>query len=330
MSLLPPDPVFCFKEDMGYIHSLSFWVRSKEFVSHILAATEKGTVYFWDLETNRLQHKQEMGKSIQTIHSVDFNIITQEKSGSINLWSVEGSSYEVIKNTECSSGYCKSIIVNQFLIVSKENGSVEILDVNSLAKINELEPDREALGHVMALEKVILDNKFFVMAGYETGWAWELGFVGLRTSGSMNGPFSVSKCLGTGKNNLGQLCGQAEGETARPLRPLAELSFSCILRCSENYQRIPSRPLRTKPSSAWLGRNQCRRKILPFKLQNHTASCKTLTGLLFSNIGKKQLPGGNGNEAPLPERTRQRFLPRAGSPAGDRPCGEDEVPGRED
>lgn len=52
MAILPPDPIFCFKGDMGHIHSLCFPVKNDNYCSQILSATEKGIVYFWDLEVS--------------------------------------------------------------------------------------------------------------------------------------------------------------------------------------------------------------------------------------------------------------------------------------
>ncbi|CAH1165763.1 unnamed protein product [Phyllotreta striolata] len=169
MAILPPDPVYCFREDMGHIHSLSFCVRSSNFVSHILAGTEKGTVYFWDLETNRLQHKQEMGKSIQALHSFDFKIVTQEKEGCLKLWSVRKSSYEPEKTLTCGAGFGKSILVEEALVVPQENGRVDVVDVKTFETIRSLAPDRENLGKIMALEEVTIGSSCCIMAGYETG-----------------------------------------------------------------------------------------------------------------------------------------------------------------
>uniref|UniRef100_A0A6P7F9J6 Guanine nucleotide-binding protein subunit beta-like protein 1 isoform X1 n=2 Tax=Diabrotica virgifera virgifera TaxID=50390 RepID=A0A6P7F9J6_DIAVI len=169
MAVLPPDPVFCYKEDMGQIHSLNFCVRGENFVSHLLAGTEKGGVYFWDLETNRLHHKQAMGKSIQAIHTFDYKVLTQEKEGSVKLWSVRKSSYEVEKETTCGIGFCKSILINEALIVPQENSCVDVLQVTDLTKIKQLNPGRENLGQVMALQKVTIGNSCCVMAAYETG-----------------------------------------------------------------------------------------------------------------------------------------------------------------
>lgn len=62
MAVLPPDPVYCLKSDMDYIHSLCFPVHNENYSSTLLAATENGFVYFWDLEVylNLLPYKSEM------------------------------------------------------------------------------------------------------------------------------------------------------------------------------------------------------------------------------------------------------------------------------
>lgn len=169
MSILPPDPVYSFKKDMGHIHCLNFCVRGENFVSQLLAGTEKGTVYFWDLESNRLQLKQEMGKSIQSLHSFDYKIITQEKEGSVKLWSVKKSSYQIESQATCGLSFCKSILINEKLLVPQEQGCVDILNMNDLTKINQLNPERENLGSIMALQEVNLGSNSCVMAGYETG-----------------------------------------------------------------------------------------------------------------------------------------------------------------
>ena len=52
MAVLPPDPVFCLKSDMDHIHSLCFPTTNENYTSRLLAATENGFVYFWDLEVS--------------------------------------------------------------------------------------------------------------------------------------------------------------------------------------------------------------------------------------------------------------------------------------
>lgn len=185
MAVLPPDPVFCFKSDMGHIHSICFSIKSDNYISHILAATEKGIVYFWDLETNRLQHKQEMGESIQAIHCFEDVIITQEKSGILKMWSSDTGAYEITETYECAGGFCKSIVIKDTLVVPQNNGTLDILDIRtdlrSFKKQKHLVPDKECLGNMMALEKCRIKGDFYIIGGYETGdvilWSSDTGEV---------------------------------------------------------------------------------------------------------------------------------------------------------
>lgn len=50
--ILPPDPLFCFRENMGPVHALCFPQRNPDYSDILLAGTEKGDVYFWDLEAS--------------------------------------------------------------------------------------------------------------------------------------------------------------------------------------------------------------------------------------------------------------------------------------
>lgn len=183
MAVLPPDPVFCFKSDMGPIHSICYSVKSDNYISHILAATEKGIVYFWDLETNRLQYKQKMGESIQAIHSYEDVIITQEKCGNVKMWASGNGAYEITDNYECAVGFCKSIVIKDTLVVHQENGTLDILDIRTALKTFKLQkhlvPEKEYVGNMMALEKIFFNGKYYLMAGYETGdvflWSFDTG-----------------------------------------------------------------------------------------------------------------------------------------------------------
>lgn len=179
MAVLPPDPVFCFKSDMGHIHSICYSIKSDNYISHILAATEKGTVYFWDLETNRLQYKQEMGESIQAIHCFEDVIITQEKCGIVKMWASVTGAYEITETYECAGGFCKSIVIKDTLVVHQENGTLDILDIRTFKMKKHLVPEKECIGNIMALEKTIVKGNIYLIGGYEAGdvvlWSFDTG-----------------------------------------------------------------------------------------------------------------------------------------------------------
>ncbi|KAF5286573.1 hypothetical protein FQA39_LY16256 [Lamprigera yunnana] len=169
MALLPPDPLFCLKSDMGHIHNICF-VSDETSTTHLLVATEEGHVYLWDLKTNRVVSKQKLGISIQTIHCIDTYLITQEKSGLVSLWDMQDKvNYLLLKKYQCNGGYCRSIIIKQILILPHINSALNGINCKTLEKAITFTPSQEKLGQVMCLEKVEMHNNLYVLAGYETG-----------------------------------------------------------------------------------------------------------------------------------------------------------------
>lgn len=126
--------------------------------------------YLLYFQTNRLQHKQIMGESIQAVHSFENDLITQEKIGSVKLWSIENNSgYELSKSYTCRGGYCRSILLNDSLIVPQEDSTLDIIDIKTMSKITALIPHKPKLGNVMCIQKVELAGKVYILGGYETG-----------------------------------------------------------------------------------------------------------------------------------------------------------------
>lgn len=169
MALLPPDPLFCLKSNMGHVHNICF-ISNETTTTHLLAATEEGFVYLWDLKTNRVKSKQKLGTAIQTIHYFDSHLITQEKSGLVQLWDINHeANYIAVKKYECSGGYCRSIIVNNILILPHTDSALVGIDKKTLQKNFTFIPEQTKLGYVMCLEAVRIANNEHVLAGYETG-----------------------------------------------------------------------------------------------------------------------------------------------------------------
>lgn len=110
-----------------------------------------------------------MGKSIQAVHSFDDNIITQEKSGLVKLWSIKKSSYKSLSSYQAGGGFCKSIVLSNSLIVPQEEGTIDVLDITSLSKVQRLAPNREKLGMVMCLKEIEIGGNLCLLSGYESG-----------------------------------------------------------------------------------------------------------------------------------------------------------------
>lgn len=169
MALLPPDPLFILRSDMGHIHNLEF-MFSRNNATHLLAATEEGYIYFWNLQTNRVTYKQRLGIAIQAIHYMSPYIITQEKSGDVKLWHVETNfTCTLLKEYHCEGGYCRSIIINSCLILPEVNSKVGSIDFQTFRTVTIYVPTKEKLGNTMALEKADIGGTICVLAGYESG-----------------------------------------------------------------------------------------------------------------------------------------------------------------
>lgn len=115
-----------------------------------------------------MKYKQSMGESLQVVHSIDQSIVTQEKSGILKVWNVSESQYENVCSYECYGGYCKSLILNENLVVPQSIGKLDIIDIN-MKKISTLDPIDDRLGNCMCLEKATINGVTHVLAGYETG-----------------------------------------------------------------------------------------------------------------------------------------------------------------
>lgn len=48
MAVLPPDPIFCLRNNMEHVHNMCF-DNETEYSENLYASTESGFVYVWDL-----------------------------------------------------------------------------------------------------------------------------------------------------------------------------------------------------------------------------------------------------------------------------------------
>lgn len=117
-----------------------------------------------------MRHKQEMGKSIQAIHSINDKLITQEKEGFVKLWELQNeTSYHLSKSYNYYGGYCKSLLLDGTLIVPQDNGQLDIVDFNTMECVRKFKTSKTNLGNVMCLQKVEINNSVYVLAGFEAG-----------------------------------------------------------------------------------------------------------------------------------------------------------------
>lgn len=177
MSVLPPDPVFVFRHpQLEAINSLNFYKNEK-----LLAGSLKGNLQIWDLQTNRCTSSFEVGSEpVTALHHTDSNLITQEKGGTLKLWSKTNSAYVLEKTIETNHiAFCHSDYINgdETLVYPQNENSIGVLHINDWEKRALIVPDEyHNLGQLCCLKKFNLRGEDMVMAGYESGdfLTWDL------------------------------------------------------------------------------------------------------------------------------------------------------------
>ncbi|XP_078033970.1 guanine nucleotide-binding protein subunit beta-like protein 1 [Augochlora pura] len=170
MALLPPDPIYLFRSDMGSIHSILFQITPH--VELLYAGTGKGNVHIWNLETNRqlsqIRSGQESCLSLQSLDGE--NLFVQHKCGLINAYKRTESNWNKYKSIDIDFyHYCRfqTFSQNELFVPLKES-KVGILSTNTFSMELELSPPNiEKLGEVMVIKP--LNNQQLVLVGYECG-----------------------------------------------------------------------------------------------------------------------------------------------------------------
>ncbi|SPP74969.1 guanine nucleotide-binding protein subunit beta-like protein 1 [Drosophila guanche] len=178
MAVLPPDPVFSLRSpDMGAVNSVCFQENER-----LLAGTLKGSVFLWDLQTNRSALHFEVGSDpITSLHHTSDRLVTQEKGGTVTMFSIGNSSYvkehSIVGN---HLGFCRSALYmntsntnEQLLFYPCEESSIGVLHVtDSTAPTQMLVPDDPQLpklGAVTCFKPFDCASSLFLLAGYESG-----------------------------------------------------------------------------------------------------------------------------------------------------------------
>ncbi|XP_017757972.1 PREDICTED: guanine nucleotide-binding protein subunit beta-like protein 1 [Eufriesea mexicana] len=169
MAILPPDPKYLFRGEMGCIHCILFQITSN--IEHLYAGTAKGNVHIWDLNTNRelcrITSEQDSCLNLQSLNN---NLFVQHKSGLIKVYKKTESQWTMHKFINIDFyHYCRFQVFseNEICLPLKES-SVGILSTNNFnieLKLNS--PDFKNLGEVMTIKP--LKNEKLVLVGYEAG-----------------------------------------------------------------------------------------------------------------------------------------------------------------
>lgn len=185
MAVLPPDPVFTLRcPEMGAVNSLCFHQNER-----LLAGTIKGSVFLWDLQTNRSLLHFSIGKEpITSLHHTEDMLISQEKGGLVTLWSMNNSGYKRHFTVNGNYvGYCRTALHSNsnaeddhLLFYPCEENSIGVLHVNDVENPSQiLVPDDTQLpklGTLTCFKPFESASQLFVLAGYESGHflTWDL------------------------------------------------------------------------------------------------------------------------------------------------------------
>lgn len=205
MAVLPPDPVFSLRcPEMGAVNSLCFHESER-----LLAGTLKGKVFLWDLQvretititttketiktfplqTNRSALHFEVGSDpITNLHHTKEHLVTQEKGGTITVYSISNSSYVKERSIPGNHlGYCRTALhINpnnsneQLLFYPCEEAAIGVLHVTDPAAPTQMlvpdDPQLPKLGSVTCFKPFECASQLFLLAGYESGHflTWDL------------------------------------------------------------------------------------------------------------------------------------------------------------
>ncbi|XP_063993888.1 guanine nucleotide-binding protein subunit beta-like protein 1 [Diachasmimorpha longicaudata] len=177
MAILPPDPIYVFRGDMGPVHSLLF--RISPYIEHLYAGTESGNVHIWDLKKHRQASKLKINDTNKeqclSLHTLgDEYLIVQRKGGGVDLWSADGSNWIFEKRIDTEyHGFCRSQILSEDLVLLPlPSSNVGVYSLKSNSIVNKLDPSQistsKPLGEVMAIKNCGLQNNIILVA-YESG-----------------------------------------------------------------------------------------------------------------------------------------------------------------
>ncbi|XP_004925481.1 guanine nucleotide-binding protein subunit beta-like protein 1 [Bombyx mori] len=182
MALLPPDPVYTIRNvDNVPVYSLAFSFLPGG-LERLLAGSKNGYVYAYNLQTNRVQQKIQVGQApiLHLIHT-DSHLITQEKGGKLKVFELTNSGYEEDAVIEVDYlGFCRFEANTKLasLYVPEKDYKINIYNFNG-EKLGSLEYDDASvkLGDVMCLKFIEFPcDRPCLLAGYEAGWLvlWDL------------------------------------------------------------------------------------------------------------------------------------------------------------
>ncbi|XP_059057579.1 guanine nucleotide-binding protein subunit beta-like protein 1 [Achroia grisella] len=182
MALLPPDPVYTIRNvDNVPVYSLAFSFLPGG-LERLLAGSKNGYVYAYNLQTNRVQQKIQVGQApiLHIIHT-NTHLITQEKGGKYKIFALTNSGYqeEAVIDTDYP-GFCRFEANTKLetLFVPDRESKIYIYNFSG-EKTGSLEPGLSLpkLGDPMCMKYIEFPcDRPCLVVGYEAGWIllWDL------------------------------------------------------------------------------------------------------------------------------------------------------------
>ncbi|KAL0830802.1 hypothetical protein ABMA28_002920 [Loxostege sticticalis] len=182
MALLPPDPVYTIRNvDNVPVYSLAFSFLPGG-LERLLAGSKNGYVYAYNLQTNRVQQKIQVGQA-PILHIVHTNshLITQEKGGKYKVFELTNSGYQEEAKIDIDyPGFCRFETNTKLetIYVPDKESKIHIYNFSG-EKQGCLEPESATpkLGDPMCLKYIEFPcDRPCLLVGYEAGWLllWDL------------------------------------------------------------------------------------------------------------------------------------------------------------
>ncbi|XP_038214096.1 guanine nucleotide-binding protein subunit beta-like protein 1 [Zerene cesonia] len=182
MALLPPDPVYTIRNvDNLPVYSLAFNFLPGG-LERLLAGSKNGYVYAYNLQTNRVQQKIQVGQApiLHLLHTDD-QLITQEKGGKYKIFNLTNTGYKEAYNIDIDyPGFCRFEANTKLKVLYVPDMESKIYIYNFTGeKIGCLQPETQdpKLGDPMCMKYIELaSDKAHLLVGYEAGWLllWDL------------------------------------------------------------------------------------------------------------------------------------------------------------
>jgi WD40 repeat protein len=171
MALKPPYAEYVLREERT-VHSLLF------LEDRLLAGTEDGHISEWNLTTFR-KEKTVLYAGTSACMALKFlnnTLVTQDRKGHINLWTPQESTWNVSEFVHLDyCGFSKIDVAENLggiVACPKKKSVVEIYSLKTHSKVISFERDKDdnvALGEVMALKLICINQEPYLLVTYESG-----------------------------------------------------------------------------------------------------------------------------------------------------------------